>query len=290
MAESSRLRKLRWIHHERRPLERLRVGYALERRLRARLMGATQEERRGLYKEVYDELVASLADQPYHTQEAGYLADQRRNAMKMLGPYLREEAVYLEIGPGTGNVAGEVCRHVGRGILVDVSDAIVATDSLPENAELVLYDGVSFDVPAESVDVAYSNQMFEHIHEEDGRQHLADVYRALKPGGVYVCRTPNRYTGPHDISMFFVERPPAEGLHLKEYTYAELTHAFLDAGFRRVWAIVGARGHYVPFRVPARWMMAGERVLAALPFDLGRRIGDTVPGRVFFTMQLLGVK
>ena len=32
---------------------------------------------------------------------------------------------------------------------------------------------------------------------------LANLYRALKPGAVYVCITPNRLSGPHDISLYF---------------------------------------------------------------------------------------
>jgi predicted SAM-dependent methyltransferase len=41
-------------------------------------------------------------------------------------------------------------------------------------------------VRAESVDLAYSNQLMEHLHPDDASEQLANVYRALKPGGVTV--------------------------------------------------------------------------------------------------------
>jgi hypothetical protein len=58
------------------------------------------------------------------------------------------------------------------------------------------------------------------------------VGRALKPGGRYLVVTPNRLSGPHDISRAFDD--VARGFHLKEYTYGELSRALRQAGFRRV--------------------------------------------------------
>ena len=291
MNESRRMKKLRWIHHEQRSTERLRRAFELEKRLANTLRSSTQEERKkGLYTEIYDELMSSLPDQPFHTQDESLLEDQRRNALYMLRPYLRKDAVYLEIGPGTCNVAFEVAKLVARVLAVDVSHEITDRADCPDNAYVVISDGVNFSADPDSVDIAYSNQLLEHIHEEDGLEHMLDVYRALKPGGVYICRTPNLYSGPHDISMFFCHEPPAQGLHLKEYTYGELRELYVRAGFKQVHAIVGARGFYLPFKVPASWMVAGERLLAVMPFGIGRRISLGLPGRVFLTMQLVGRK
>ena len=83
---------------------------------------------------------------------------------------------------------------------------------------VVLSDGVSVEVPAASVTLAYSNQLMEHLHPDDALVQLRNIVRALAPGGLYV-RHPNRLTGPHDISMYFDR--VATGFHLKEYTATE---------------------------------------------------------------------
>jgi len=44
-------------------------------------------------------------------------------------------------------------------------------------------------VPASTVDLAYSNQVMEHLHVEDGLEQVRNIYNALVPGGAFVCVT-----------------------------------------------------------------------------------------------------
>ena len=69
---------------------------------------------------------------------------------------------------------------------------------------------------------------------------LRGIAGALRPGGHYICITPNRHTGPHDISAAFADE--AEGFHLHEYTYPELRTAFQAAGLRKPRVIERAQG------------------------------------------------
>ena len=55
------------------------------------------------------------------------------------------------------------------------------------------------------------------MHLADAEAQLREMQRVLSPGGAYWCRTPNRVTGPHDISCFFDQ--VATGFHLLEYDY-----------------------------------------------------------------------
>jgi predicted SAM-dependent methyltransferase len=103
----------------------------------------------------------------------------------------------------------------------------------------VLSDGVSVPVPPGSVNVAYSYQLMEHLHPEDAFEQLENIYAALAPGGLYICITPNRLSGPHDISYYFDNE--ATGFHLKEYTTWELSRLFKRAGFSQTSAYVGFR-------------------------------------------------
>jgi len=112
---------------------------------------------------------------------------------------------------------------------VDVSLEITGTALMPSNFQLVLSDGTSIPVPENSVDVVYSNQLMEHLHPDDALEQLQNIYRVLRQGGIYICSTPHRLRGPHDISKYFDDI--AQGLHLKEYTISELYHLFKTAGF-----------------------------------------------------------
>ena len=86
-----------------------------------------------------------------------------------------------------------------------------------------MFDGFDLGVDAGSIDVIYSNDVVEHLHEEDMLEQTSSIRRALTSGGVYVCVTPNRLSGPHDVSKHFSDK--AEGFHLREYTVTESSRA-----------------------------------------------------------------
>jgi predicted SAM-dependent methyltransferase len=51
------------------------------------------------------------------------------------------------------------------------------------NLNVIVTDGLSLPIPPATVTVAYSNQVFEHLHPDDGLDHLRQVHGALQPGG-----------------------------------------------------------------------------------------------------------
>jgi SAM-dependent methyltransferase len=222
----------------------LRAHYELELRLARRLMTAPRAERHGIYGAVYAELFAAVPDHPQRarrqTDERGHVDGQLRELRRHLG----NAKAFLEIGAGDCRLAFAVCARVGRVVAVDVCDQLVDFAHAPENFCFALSDGTSIPVLSGSIDVAYSNQLMEHLHPEDALEQLANIYRALKPGGVYHCITPSRISGPHDISVYFDSA--ARGLHLKEYSYRDLTELFGRAGFRRVAYRVPRLGGAVP--------------------------------------------
>lgn len=87
-------------------------------------------------------------------------------------------------------------------------------------------------VPDGSIDFAILHQLMEHLHPDDALEQLNNILKALRKGGKYLCITPNRISGPHDVSVHFDSE--AAGLHLKEYKYSELVRIFKDAGFTSV--------------------------------------------------------
>jgi SAM-dependent methyltransferase len=268
--------------------QQLREHYEIERELANRLRAASKQERRGLYSALYDELFRRV---PHHPQLTGKSSpdDRARDValqMAFLKPLLTKESTFLEVGPGDCSLSFAAAQYVRQVYAVDVSDEITKATTTPGNFQLILSDGCSIAVPGNSVDVAYSYQLMEHLHPDDAFEQLRNIYNALTPGGSYVCITPNRLTGPHDVSRYFDRT--ATGFHLREYGVSELTTLFGNAGFSNVRVYAGCRGIYKRF--PAALMRACERLLSAMPFALRNPIAHSLPFRVLLNCNVVAIK
>jgi SAM-dependent methyltransferase len=249
-----------------------RHHYEVEREIAQRLRGATREERTALYTAAYDELFARVPEHPQLREpnagpHPGDAADQWRFLRAFVGPHTR----LLELGSGDCALASRAAERARSVVALDVSPTILTCRDVPGNVERRLTDGVSLPAADGSASVAYSCQLMEHLHPDDARAQLAEIARVLEPGGTYVCVTPNRLTGPHDVSRYFDEE--ATGLHLKEYTVTELDALFRSAGFSRVRAYVGTRGWFV--RVPLALVRWAERTIERLTAERRRAFRDS---------------
>ena len=126
----------------------------------------------------------------------------------------------------------------------------------------------------------------EHLHPDDAVAQLDGIARALRPGGVYLCVTPNRISGPHDISYYFDD--VATGFHLKEYTFAELRALMRAAGFARVTPYLGAGRLHLFY--PGFLVRAWEGVMGVLPASLRRRLAPSLPSRLLLGLSLVARK
>ena len=271
-----------------RDARRLEAHYRVERRLAERLRTAPDAQaRREIFATMYDELFAEVPDHPRLRASGSRQADRDRDVawdLAQLRPYLEPGCTFLEVGAGDCALSARVAAIAKTVHAVDISDQ--HAHRLPANASLAISDGTSIPVPAASVDVAFSDQLMEHLHPDDAREQLANVYRALKPGGVYVCITPNRLYGPSDISAYFDH--VARGFHLHEYTLAEIVAIFREAGFREVRTYAGARGLFV--RVPRVMVQAAEGLLGRLPAKWRRVVAGTLPFRALLGLRVAAVK
>ncbi len=265
-------------------LEQRRAHYELERRLSDKLRNSTKSERRNLYTEVYDEIYTKV---PYLLPEQVEISHQKLTSdLKMIRPYVSKDTSYLEVGPGNCIFAFAIAPFVKKVLAVDVSPEVTKNSNPPANFELVISDGTSIPVPADSVDFAYSNQLMEHLHPDDAKEQLENIYRALKSGGTYLCRTPNRLSGPHDISGYFDD--VATGFHLKEYTIEDLIKLMKEVGFKKFELIIGA--HSAFFKTNPLWVIIIEKMLLNLPITIRRRFGRFFPIRLVLGIKLLATK
>ena len=273
---------------ESRAPERLRVHYLAERQLADRIRASrSYEERQAIFATMYEELFRLVPDHPRLAQKGASTASRERDIgwnLAQLAPYLTPGCTFLEIGAGDCALSARVAREAAQVYAVDISDQHQGT--LPGNVQVVLTDGRDIDVPAGSVDLAFSDQLMEHLHPDDALEQLRNIHRALKPGGVYMCVTPNRVYGPSDISAFFDDEP--RGFHLKEYTLSEMLGIFREAGFPRAHVYIGARGHFL--RAPAFFVRAVEATLQALPAKLRRRLADMKVFRALLGLRVAAIK
>lgn len=271
-------------YRARRTPDRIIAHYTLERQLADELRNSNKTERdAGLYQTAYTRLLDGLPDHPRKTlpkDKAGEMAGYAKRQAGMLARELKPDDVFVELGGGDGAVTLGVAPHVAKAIVIEVSDALAPRDA-PANFEFLLTKGVTLPLPSESVSFVYSNQLMEHLHPDDAFEQMQEVLRVLKPGGRYLCRTPSRYSGPHDVSMFFSD--VAQGMHLKEYSYKELRALMRKAGFGRTSIWIAPRA-YRAFTLP---QFAGEWIEGL--FSLTPRRLHTKICRSKVARALLGV-
>jgi len=265
----------------------LREHYLIERELADRLRSAPRSERGALYSELYDELFRRV---PYHPMlHVGDLQQRELDItrpLRLLRSFLTCESVFMEIGAGDCALAMRAASLAKQVYAIDVSEEITRSVAPPGNFKLILSDGCSIPVPEGGIDVAFSNQLMEHLHPEDAGEQLRNIYRSLAPGGAYVCITPNRMYGPHDISKHFDQI--ATGFHLREYTAREIRKLFVDAGFAEVRFYASARGRFL--RCPYWVIAALESTLGALPYPLRKRLAYTKPMRAVLGLWVAAIK
>ncbi len=272
---------------ERRTPEQICEHYQIEKDIAGRLRSADANERRGLYSSAYDELFTKVPHHPLlHNDD---LKDNRKRIDRELDtirPFLRPETAYLEIGPGDCAIAFEVARQVRKVCAIDVSEIVTKKSERPSNFELTISNGVEIPLETGSIDFAYSNQLMEHLHPDDSLAQLAEIYRVLSPSGIYYCVTPNRLSGPHDISRDFDNE--ATCLHLREFSISELEDIFRHTGFRRIRVYLNYRG--LKLRFPTVPFRAFERMIDRLPHKIRRFVTFNKVIRFVLGVKLLAEK
>jgi SAM-dependent methyltransferase len=264
----------------------VRDWYEIERELSDRLRNAaSREERQPLYGEVYGELAERV---PYHPlvlrrDDPAALAAAAAWPVKLLRSFATPQTRFCEIGAGDAGVARGLAPYVSTSLAVDVTASMLGGAATEGNFEFRTFDGLDTGLPSESIDLVYSNDVVEHLHTDDMLEQTRNIARILRPGGKYICVTPNRLSGPHDISRGFVE--VANGFHLHEYTVHELVRAFKRCGFRSVNVVLSLHGRRLTPELPAVVMAPVEGLLALLPRRTRIRLG-----RALAAVKVIGIR
>jgi SAM-dependent methyltransferase len=216
--------------------EQRRQQYALEQRARQEIMTSERITRGEVTRIAYDRL---YQEAPWHPDltatRATRMARTRRQATLLKRHVARARRV-LEIGCGSGDLirylAARFPSVAFTGVDISATKLTHGDEQTPSHLQFLSGDCVEPMGIGTGYDLVISSQLLEHFHPDDAPAHLRAVRLLLRPGGTFELDTPNRYTGPHDVSAFFTRE--ATGTHLKEWTFAELHRALKAAGFWRV--------------------------------------------------------
>ncbi len=202
--------------------------WVLEKQLTQRILASDPEDRWKVTEDCYTELYERLS---WH-RELPRSPKKARDFSDWFAIVGDEPLDVYEIGSGEGELIKGLADRGHRCRATEITTERGSRHDPDEKISWGTSDGVHLDrfEQAASFDLVISNQVIEHLHPDDLDAHLRSARALLRPGGRYIMSVPHRLTGPHDVSEVF-GRLDAEAMHLREYTWAELSKGMQAAGF-----------------------------------------------------------
>jgi 2-polyprenyl-3-methyl-5-hydroxy-6-metoxy-1,4-benzoquinol methylase len=152
----------------------------------------------------------------------------------------------LEVGPGSGiylPVLAEIFEEVTASDIEEdyLIHGSILQDMYP-NLNLVVDDVINTKLPEASFDLILCTEVVEHI--ADSRLAIAGMYYLLKPGGVLILSTPQRWSpleltakiaflpGIIDLVRLIYREPILETGHINLMTDKQVIQQLVGSGFR----------------------------------------------------------
>ncbi len=165
------------------------------------------------------------------------------NSLKRMATEEFESA--LEVGPGSGVYIPALCEYCKNVTVIDVEDSFLAhvrsfSNRYP-NLKVLGDDITQSSLPSQSFDLILCSEVVEHIR--DSQTAIKEMYRLLKPGGILILSTPQKYStleilakyaflpGIRQIVSLLYREPIKELGHVNLLTRKDLIHQLTSAGF-----------------------------------------------------------
>jgi SAM-dependent methyltransferase len=175
-------------------------------------------------------------------------------------PFLKSKDT-ADIGCADGYGTQFLAEYTASTIGVDYSETTIAEARKKHESKknLSFISGKVPPIPleSESKDVVTAFQFIEHIQARKAFMH--DVKRVLKPGGIYLCTTPN-------IKMSIARNP----FHVHEYTFEEMKKEAGDIFDRiELWGVQGNEKVNLYYEENAKW---AKKILRLDPLGIHKLI------------------
>lgn len=191
-----------------------------------------------------------------------YISMQHIERYRFACLQLRPGQRVLDIACGAGYGTEMLSLFAGEVIGADRDDRVVhAAHSSWDRNKLLTSDALCLPFETESFDVVVSFETIEHV--SNGRSFLAEMHRVLRPGGHFICSTPNiRYTAH-----------PA--YHLQEYE-PERFYELIRHTFSKVECYAQYFRLHDRIRDLSRWQMRPRIVSALVTLGLKETLKNLV--------------
>ena len=259
--------------------------FILEKELANELRNSSASDRKVLYQKLYNKLFSTFPEIATNLDSSE--GDRIAWQMKLIKHLYDKEKIFLEIGAGDCLLSKQLARHFKKIVAYEVASSIPFIENKPDNLEIRIFNGVDMNEENGSVDIIYSNQVFEHLHPEDVAPILSAYHTFLKEKGKIVVITPHRLTGPHDISRYFTD--DAEGFHMKEYTYKEMKSVLKTGGFKKIRGFVGySKWGYMGINI--NLLILAEKIYGVFPKSFRKKIRGSSVIFNFFGLKIIASK
>ncbi|HET9370775.1 MAG TPA: oligosaccharide flippase family protein [Vicinamibacterales bacterium] len=176
----------------------------------------------------------------------------------------------LEIGSGRGSMLRQLRARGLRAVGLDVNRQLLAEARTRGALPVALTAGTGLPFPDCTFDAVMSFDVLEHIRDTDA--HLVEVRRVLKPGGVYLLQTPNKWTNTVFETIRWKSFTAWRADHCSLHTASQLERRLRAHGFEPTFADVAVVTPFFREKVRRHLGAPGALLLAiANPDRLPRR-------------------
>ncbi len=192
-------------------------------------------ERERLFQDGYNAIARIIDDYDPAAGETGYTDV----AVAVIRRRVRRGGHVLDIGCSSASLLYELAVLGYEITGIDVSNESIEKArkrlSRVSKSESVSQSEVMSYNPGDVFDCIVMDNVIEHIHPDTIRDVMKKCHSMLREEGCVLIITPHRFSGPHDISKYFLPLgAKAEGFHLREFSFADLHTDLIESGFREV--------------------------------------------------------
>lgn len=249
-----------------------------------------QAKREQLYDEFYSNLLqfygrnASDIDQEDHVRS-------KDPQVTLFEHELKNKSI-IDFGCGEGSFLLNIQRKLPYKSLTGVD--VYIPETLKNHPEIdFIPSGIIHFKSDRQYEVAFSDNVIEHLSPMDLTDHLTSVYNALVPGGHFILVMPNRLFGPSDITRILDNSSSgsihAQGGHLNESSYHEMVEKLRGVGFGNFQTVLPIPrlkyGMFKNVRVGVRWIIHIERSDFWLRFFRSIKVNGRCPIRFTVTIK-----
>lgn len=144
---------------------------------------------------------------------------------------------FLDIGASSGTML-EAAKELGWDVYGVEPSTTGVKACITKNLNVVLSKAEKLPFPDNSMEMVHSHHVFEHL--DNPFEAAAEIYRVLKPGGLFFVEVPNQFDNIHFLRYRLFRRIPIRNRDIRSihhfyfFSKSNLFNLFRDINFERV--------------------------------------------------------